>query len=454
MSLKTVAVVIVACWLCAGCVGDTDNALDPDETQPEVCRGRIVAPIVAGLHFESGAQSGVTDADGYFNYEVGKPIRLSAAGVILATILIRPNNATSDTARVIGDSATVELSSLSRVELEEAPMMMTPVHLSFNPTVVTNVVRLLMMLDVDGNPDNGVQISDALQAAPAATIDLSTTDLESVAAHIQTAAIAADGASHLWSPGAAATSYLLARQTCAFTGLYTGWITSASVHGSLTAIVFPPFGDLVGFASTWPSGPYASGLFHFSIHMGQQSVGNKTGAEIDAVLHEQGHEWPTAVAVPSAPPLNLVFDWIGTRLQGAWRLETNDGTFNAQQVIKQPSDAEFSAVHRFVQFPTRWTHAQGHSMYDVLVVEIDRAGAVSVRLLDPKPSSFGYAFVSMQGPVSSNSEVTATKDGWKFNALFDRDAMILRNARLYQPGASGMALADDFNDDPIVGCSL
>lgn len=459
MNLKKTMAISLMALSCGACIDQTNSNLPSASSEPKVYRGRLVSPIVAGLNYQSGAQVGITDADGYFRYEVDKPIQFTAAGVSFPIFTVRGDNVTPTLARASTPNEDVEIVTIPIYELAESPLVVTPASISFDSTVVLNSVRILLMLDDDGNPDNGVSISPTLQTSPPTDIDLAAPNLESTGAQLQAIAQAASpGVGHSWSSEAEAATYLQARRTCALTGFYRGSLSLSPVTGNITAIVSPPFGSVAGFVRTRYGDPYSNGMFKFSIDPDDPSVGSTVGSEIHAVLHSLGHEWPTAGTVPNAPPFILHLDWQDSRFEGAWELESWNGSFSARIIANTDDDKEFPALHRFVQFPVRWTHAQGHSMYDAMIIEIARDGAVSARLFSPEPGA-GDNEIRFTGNVSSTSEITAVSRSsiggdisWELQAQFDRASMTLRNAKLYQTYAG--TVADDFRGFPIIGCSL
>jgi hypothetical protein len=103
---------------------------------PAVADGQFVDSAVSGVSYLSGDQSGVTDADGMFHYEVGKTVRFSIGDVVLG-------------------EAT-------------GKAIMTPVDLvpgatdETDPTV-TNICRLVQSLDDDADPSNGIRLAAAAQ---------------------------------------------------------------------------------------------------------------------------------------------------------------------------------------------------------------------------------------------------------------------------------------------------
>jgi len=132
--LLLVATLISSMFFLKACGGSKDNEAD------NVKQGRFLDSPVEGLSYISGRELGVTDSQGTFTYEEGENIQFSIGDII------------------IGDGIPKS--------------MMTPVDLVLdspdetNPTV-TNITRFLITLDNDGNPNNGISITDNMRYAAA-----------------------------------------------------------------------------------------------------------------------------------------------------------------------------------------------------------------------------------------------------------------------------------------------
>jgi hypothetical protein len=173
---------------------------------------------VVGLGYVSGTHSGLTDTSGAYTYEVGQGIAFSVGAVS------------------IGALAT-------------AKALVTPVDLVAQGTGpsnhVLNVVRFLMMLDQDGNPNNGIQISQAVTAAAASwvPVDFDTTDLPTALGPIIQQASAADGVSHVLPDAATAQAQLRTGFYCTHSGNYYGTFGEKRLagdgRGDFVASVFP-----------------------------------------------------------------------------------------------------------------------------------------------------------------------------------------------------------------------
>lgn len=149
---KVVATIATVSIIWTGCGGGGGGS--NGSTSPTVNSGAFVDSPVEGLEYETATQSGLTDENGTFKYVAGETV-----------------------AFYIGDIA-----------LGEGPAQdtVTPIDLvagavdETDPTV-TNICRLLLSLDHDGNPDNGITISpETRREAEFRNIDLaaSVTDFE------------------------------------------------------------------------------------------------------------------------------------------------------------------------------------------------------------------------------------------------------------------------------------
>lgn len=107
--------------------------------------GVFIDSPVAGLDYVSGGHSGVTDAHGLFTYEVGHDVTFSVGKIVLGT----------------GPGAPVM-----------TPVSLIPGAKDENNQAVYNIAWLLLALDDDINPGNGILLTDALrESAAGSTVD-------------------------------------------------------------------------------------------------------------------------------------------------------------------------------------------------------------------------------------------------------------------------------------------
>lgn len=121
------------------CPGDPDCPPVPP-VGPTINTGVYIDSLVGNIAFATQSQSGRTTVDGEYLYIAGETVVFSIGGIDLPATL--------------------------------AKAVVTPLDLAgssnINDTVVTNIVRLMLSLDVDGDPTNGIQISDDAHVQAAA----------------------------------------------------------------------------------------------------------------------------------------------------------------------------------------------------------------------------------------------------------------------------------------------
>jgi len=186
--------ITVAMALQAGC-GDGSDDPSPPAQPTATSTGRFVDAAVSNLGYRCSGLSGVadvagvTDSLGQFDYVPGQSCSFSAGGVVLGSAL--------------GASLLT-------------PASLVPGAVPGVPnTTVTNIVRFLMSIDDDMQPDNGISIAAEVNAALAArTLDFASPSFDTDAAAVLTAAVPGRGL----TSAAAASAHL--DQT--LVGLYAG----------------------------------------------------------------------------------------------------------------------------------------------------------------------------------------------------------------------------------------
>ena len=143
----------------AGCGGGGSSS----SAQPTAQKGTFVDSAVGGLGYACGAFSGVTGANGSFDYEAGSNCSFKVGGVTIGSA--------------------------------PAAALITPVGLvsgavdESNPTVV-NITRFLLSLDADNNSSNGITIAGSVATALAsATLDFTSASFDTQAAALVGSAI-------------------------------------------------------------------------------------------------------------------------------------------------------------------------------------------------------------------------------------------------------------------------
>jgi hypothetical protein len=198
---------------------DPDPVAAPDPTPtpepppgPVMISGQFKDANVSGLSFESGTHTGITDALGSFSCNSDQRISFAVGAVALGS---------SDCAEVV-----------------------TPVSLIANGTphapAVVNIARFLQMLDSNGDPGDGIEVSDAVQmrAASWPAVDFAAPDL-----NVELRSIVDDLAAQGGYPlpdASEARDHLLQSLQCVHAGVY--WLQlrprrSSFFYGGLLAIL-------------------------------------------------------------------------------------------------------------------------------------------------------------------------------------------------------------------------
>jgi hypothetical protein len=124
---------------------------DSAPTDETLLTGVFVDSAVEGLHYETATQSGTTNSLGEYFYLQGETVTFSIGAIELGT---------APASGVV------------------TPLSIVPDAVSADNVQVNNIVRFLLSLDSDGDPDNGISISsDITTAAADMVVDFSVADL-------------------------------------------------------------------------------------------------------------------------------------------------------------------------------------------------------------------------------------------------------------------------------------
>lgn len=135
---------------CGGSGGSDSTTATATETET-VSTGVFIDSAVEGLQYETATRSGTTNSLGEYDYLAGETVTFSIGGIVLGSTIAGP---------VV------------------TPLSLVPDATSATNPVVTNIVRLLLSLDSDGDPDNGITISsEVTTAANDLAVDFSVANL-------------------------------------------------------------------------------------------------------------------------------------------------------------------------------------------------------------------------------------------------------------------------------------
>lgn len=155
--LKVISTGCIISLSLMACGGGSDSST-ADTSQPAIqpspvtYTGTFIDSPVQGLNYKTETQSGVTNANGEFIYQLNEKVTFS-----------------------IGD-----------IEFLETPVasVITPLTIfstqDINKTEVVNMLRLLQTLDADGDAANGITLNDNIHALAAnLTVDFASADFDS-----------------------------------------------------------------------------------------------------------------------------------------------------------------------------------------------------------------------------------------------------------------------------------
>ncbi len=177
---------------------DTPEPLPPPVAQ--TAEGRFIDSVVEGLEYSSGEQSGITSDSGTFIYELatnGEPadVTFKVGAITLGT--------------VTGNA------SITPVDLTGSDSSMTNTQ---------NIVRLLLMLDFDGDSSNGITISNEVReiAANWVQVDFTSLNFEAEMATIISDVSVVDSRTPILPPALAAQNHLEGTLACLSSGVFKG----------------------------------------------------------------------------------------------------------------------------------------------------------------------------------------------------------------------------------------
>ncbi len=148
MSLRLLLTLTTSFFLISACSGGGSDTPPPAATPST---GVFIDSAVSGLQYKTPSRSGYTNNAGEFKYLPGETISFSVGGIDLGSAI-----------------AAAVLSPLSLV----------PDAQDVTDTRVTNIVRLLIAIDADGDATNGITITTATDTAAATLkVDFTSADL-------------------------------------------------------------------------------------------------------------------------------------------------------------------------------------------------------------------------------------------------------------------------------------
>ena len=151
MNKKLVAITLISLGLfaCGGSGSGSSNSETPTPTPTPTptYTGVFIDSPVHGLNYQTATQSGTTNAMGEFIYQLGEKVTFSIGGITFPEVDVK--------------AIITPLDIFKTENLEHSG--------------VVNMLRFLQTLDVDGNPDNGIELSSLIHTLAAnLTIDFTS----------------------------------------------------------------------------------------------------------------------------------------------------------------------------------------------------------------------------------------------------------------------------------------
>lgn len=327
---------------------------------PATATGVFKDSNVSGLTYLSGSVTGVTTQSGGFIYSVGQQVTFSIGGVVLGTV--------------------------------NGQSVVTPVSLVAGGTTSTpevqNIVRFLMMLDQDGNPDNGITISPNVQAAAAnwTQVNFSAVDLDTELASIISDAASVDGTPHILPSALTAQAHIESTLFCIVAGGFTGSVSGGDT-GNFAVLVDAKTGFVSGVS-------YSNNAQSYLIVSGSSAVTLDQSAAFVSGNASSGATFSGQFTSPD----NVSGNWQNPNF-------SISGTFAGSRVGGSPN-----AVYRFTGFYS------GISDYGMFTVDVDGSDNIT-----GKAYNLGLnTSYDLTGTLSGTSVSAVASDGTTITGTLDK----------------------------------
>lgn len=282
----------------ASCGGGGSSA-GTNSSAPAVAAttGYFIDSAVSGLSYKTPSRSGITGAKGAFSYVPGETVTFSIGNITLGTV-----NGES----IITPLAFIKNSSLST-------------------SAIINRIRFLMMLDSDGNPSNGISISDSVRTAAAKwTIDFNSAHFGSDASSIASSVSKLIGKTVTLPTISTAESHMDTNFYCNYAGAYTGNYSGA-LSGTFGLVIGPYSGKIIGSGRNSGTGNYDMILGHLNVDQKLSATfgGDSIGATFSGTLSSDG-----------------------TVFSGNWSLGAQSGSYKASRLVLSLPASASGIVYR------------------------------------------------------------------------------------------------------------
>lgn len=323
--------------------------------------------VVQGLDYtDNGALSGTTGPDGGFRYAQGNMVTFRIGTIRVASYFGAP--------------------------------YLSPLHLP--PTMTNriqraeNAMRFLQMLDLDGNPDNGILISEAVRAVaptwPEPDFSLSESAFAAAVQPIIESANLADGVTHTLPSAAVAVEHFARTAWCTYSGLYRGTYSGSGDNGVWALVVY-------GYGGLMFGGAYSS------VDREGTGIQKQTASSLSIT--------PSFIAqIESGGTFSGTFQTPDV-ISGTWTSGPDTGTFSGGR-----SGGSNSAIYRM----SGYAFPLGTAL--LMSFEVDASDRITGTIIDRD-------FQRTAEPVTLNGTLNGTSftassagDQYVINGTFDRDA--------------------------------
>ncbi|WP_417344988.1 hypothetical protein [Ferrimonas sp.] len=324
--------------LLAACGGGSENS----SPQTEPLTGYLKDSALSGVSYHTGSLSGVTGPNGDYQYRRGEQV-------------------------------TFNIGTLALGQAQGAPLT-TPLELmtqySYGDDEITNLVRLLMALDSDQLPGNGIQISEALRFQLEQQIDASQMPLdEDNIASLLSQLSFEDALGNTTTVTLPSTDQALVHLDntlrCGYAGLYVGEY-SGDDSGVFAAAVDPA--SLTVRGSLHSSQPYEP-LF---------------GIEATAPIFLSNPDEPISMGITGAGSdagfLGTISDYSTISGTWIWPDVRRGGKFQAEKAVEEEAGAQYKYVGTYTINPIEGTPVDG--VIQVLVQEDGTADIDYINIFD------------------------------------------------------------------------
>ena len=367
--MRAVLSFFLVLFFVVGCGGGGGDETSGDR-QPAVqtMEGQFKDSNVAGVSYVSGGQTGVTDSQGKFTYEEGKTVVFSVGNVPLGGT--------------------------------EGKSLITPVDLveqgSSSSGPVVNTARLLISLDQDADPSNGITISQDIQMrAQDWTLDINSDDFDQQLESIKSDLEEEYGSFYGFPDETTARNHLESTLRCSYSGAYVGTYGGTD-QGN--------FGVLIDARSGIASGAaYSTEYNEFSILTGTRSISYDQNAAFASGNTDQGTEF------------NGRFTSVNT-VQGRWGHPLDSsigGSFSGERI----GGGQY-AVYR----GTGTWRTDSFDEYGVFTFDINDSGRITGFAYN---TAYGVP-ANLNGSLSGTNISATTSDGTRITGTLDRETGVLR----------------------------